>query len=361
MSEAADQAEKDVEDFFNEEIFGAKPPVENEPPFPQAEPEPKPLEEVVLETPDEAPETPEEVSDTPTEDAPEQGEDVSETPEEVSDIPEDDEAHLAWARKKFGEGIDLEGDTNKMLAKAAYEQEKLLGKQAEERRRLEQEAEQREIQERITALNTPGVLTAEEDIWVDEATQAGDPGEYAYDALQSGRPDLYAAVMDRWSTLGEVEARRARALHSQVLQLVSVPQPSEQESYTAALGGTFVSLGLNIERDGPLILQKAEELGAQHPSVQGMMSTDEDVRRIATRSIYDLVAAGKTVVHKAKQDDVVQQRVQEEQLRQNAAGVNGGGAQRIAEPKKSSFWEQFDAEIAEKGWDGQRPTYGREE
>jgi len=357
MSEAADQAEKDVEDFFNEEIFGAKPPVENEAPFPTEAPaEPKPIEEVVLETP-----TPQEEAEDAADEEDELAEtgDESDTDDDGGALPVDDEAHLTWARKKFGDTIDLESDSSKTLAKAAYEQERLLGRQAEERRRLEQEAEQREIQERITALNTPGVLTAEEDIWVDEAIQNNDPGEYAYDALQAGRPDLYAAVMDRWSTMGEVEARRARALHSQVLQVVSAPQPTEQESYTAALGQTFVSLGLNIERDGPLILQKAEELGAQHPSVQGMMSVDEDVRRIATRSVYDLVAAGNTVVQKAKQDDVVQQRVQEEQLRQNAAGINGGGP-RVEQPKKSAFWEEFDKEIEERGWDGQRPTYGRD-
>jgi len=359
MSEAAD-AEREVEDFFNEEIFGAKPPVENEPPFPQAEPEAKPLEEVVLEG---TPEEPEAVPDS-EEVAPEQGEPEAPegTPEEPI-VPEEpqEEAYAAWAKKQYGDDLDLDNEQVAKVAKAAFEKEKLLGAKAEETRRLQQEAEQREIQERIDALNTPGVLTAEEDGWVNEATVSDDPGEWAYNALQAERPDLYAAIMDRWSSMGETEARRARALHTRVLQVVSAPQATEQETYTAALGETFTSLGLNIESHGPLILAKAEELGSDHPSVQGMMSQDPDIRRIATRSVFDLVAQGNTTVLKAKTDDVIAQRVQEEKLREQAQGIQQGSGPREEQPKKGGFWEQFDAEIKEKGWDGDRPTYGRDE
>jgi hypothetical protein len=363
MSEAAD-AEKDVEDFFNEEIFGAKPPVENEAPFPEAEPEPKPISEVATDTPEEAEEAPQEGTEEQPEEAPSSEEvppEQGETPpqEETVEEPTEQE-YVAWARKQYGEDLDLDNPSADKLARAAFEKEKMLGRKAEEARELQAQAQARELQERIDALNTPGNLTAEEDAWVNESLLSGDPGEWAFNALQAQRPDLYASIMDRWSALGEDEARRARVLHSRVLQAVSAPQPSEQESYTQALGQTFVSLGLNIERDGPLILAKAEELGTAHPSVQGMMSPDEDVRRIATRSIYDLVAQGQTTVQKARNEDVVAQRVKEEQLRQQAAGIQQGGP-RVEQPKKSPFWESFDAEIEERGWDGNRPTYGRGE
>lgn len=359
MSEAAD-AERDVEDFFNEEIFGAPAPVENAPPFPQEVPESKPVEEIVVETPDpeaevEAPEV-----ETPVEDP---AEGLPETPpqDEVEEQEEVEEPHLAWAKKQYGDDIDLTSPSSQKLAKAAYEKERMLGKKAEESRELQKAAEARELQERIDALNTPGNLTQEEDNWVNESLISDDPGEWAYNALQAQRPDLYAAIMDRWSSLGEAEARRARVLHSRVLQAVAAPQPDEQETYTAALGSTFASLGLNVETHGPLILQKAEELGSAHPSVQGMMSTNEDIRRIATRAIFDLVSQGNTTVAKAKQDDVVAARVQEEQLRQNAAGIQQGGPRTGEQPKKSKFWEEFDSEIAERGWDGERPAYGRDE
>jgi len=354
MSEAAD-AEREVEDFFNAEIFGQEPPPEPEPVFPDdAPPESKPVDEVAVDTPLEPAVDPEEGTPEGTEEAPDSEEVLSEQgePETPEETPEDD--HMAWARKQYGDDVDVE-----KLAKAAYEKEKLLGQRAEEVRLAKEERQQRELQERIDALNTPGVLTPEEDGWVDEAAMSGDPGEYAYDALQAGRPDLYAAVMDRWSTLGEQEARSARALHSQVMQLVSAPQPSEQESYTLALGHTFLSLGLDIDQHGPVILQKAEELGATHPAVQGMMSPDDDVRMISTRAIYDLIASNQTTVQKARVDDQVQARVKEEQLRQQAAGVNQGGP-RVEPPKKSPFWEGFDEELAERGWDGNRPSYGKE-
>ncbi len=358
MSEAADQAEKDVEDFFNEEIFGAKPPVENEPPFPET-PESKPVAEVVVETPEE------EVVEEPTpEGEPPEGEPVPEeglpeTPPQ-DEVEEQEEAYIGWAKKQYGDDLDLDNEQVAKLAKANYEKERLLGKKAEEARTLQQQQEAAEIQARIDALNTPGHLTQEEDAWVNESISSNDPSEWAYNALQAQRPDLYAAIMDRWSSLGEVEARQARTFHSHIVQAVSAPAPDPQETYTAALGETFTSLGLNIEAHGPLILAKAEELGSAHPSVQGMMSHDPDIRRIATRSVFDLVAQGNTTVQKAKQEDVVQQRVQEEQLRQQTQGIQQGGP-RVEPPKKSKFWEEFDAEIEEKGWDGNRPSYGRGE
>jgi len=360
MPEAAD-AEREVEDFFNEEIFGAKPPVENEAPFPTEAPvEAKPIEEVVLETPDPEVEVETPEVETPAEDPDETVEGLPETPPQ-EEVEEQEEAYATWAKKQYGDDLDLDNPQVAKVAKAAYEKEKMLGAKAEEARRLQQEAETREIQERIDALNTPGNLTQEEDNWVNEATVSDDPGEWAYNALQQQRPDLYAAIMDRWSSMGEAEARTARSFHSRIVQAVSAPQPSEQETYTAALGETFTSLGLNIDSHGPLILAKAEELGAAHPSVQGMMSHDPDIRRIATRSVFDLVAQGNVTVQKAKTDDVVAARVQEEQLRQNAAGIQQAGGPREEPKKQGGFWDEFDKEIEEKGWDGNRPTYGRGE
>jgi hypothetical protein len=356
MSEAMD-AEREVEDLFNEEILGLSPPDQAGTLPPEAPPEPKPLDEVPLDDPEPPVEEPEEEStavEEPVEEAP------AEEEPEPEPVPEGEEEYVAWAKKQYGNEIDLESPSAKLLARAAFEKERLLGKKAEEARALQAEAAQREAQARIDALNTPGVLTPEEDGWVHEALTSDDPGEWAYNALQGERPDLYAAIMDRWSALGEQEARQARVLHSKVLQAISTPQPSEQETYAAALGQTFLSLGLDIETHGPQILQKAEELGADHPAVQGMMSPVEDIRRLATRSVWDLVGAGRSTVQKAKTDDVVEARVKEEQLRQGAAGIQQGGP-RVPQTPKSPFWEQFDEELHDRGWDGERPQYGRGE
>lgn len=366
MSEAADDdGTLEVENFFNEEILGVRTEEPKEEPFPaEAPPEPKPVEEVAVDeipTPQEEAEdregTEEGTKETPDSEevAPEQEE--SETPEETPGSEE--EAHLAWARKKYGEGIDLDSDSSKMLAKAAYEQEKLLGRQAEQQRRLEQEAQQREVEAKIAFLNTPGVLTPEEDAWIDEAVISDNPEEAADALLTEGRADLYGAFVARWVQQGDAEAFRALQHRDRVMQWATTPQPSEQESYSLALGQTFTSLGLNIEQHGPLILAKAEELGTAHPAVSGMMSPDPQMRAVATRAIFDLVTSGNVTVQKAKQDDVVAQRVQEEELRKNASGINQNGG-RVEKPKQGGFWDKFDEEIEQRGWDGERPRYGTE-
>ena len=220
------------------------------------------------------------------------------------------------------------------FARAAFEKERLLGKKAEEARALQ--PEQRSAR--------PGAdrraeharhLTPEEDGWVNEAIVADDPGEWAYNALQGSGP---ISTRRSWIA-GRRSARGGAAGRAPPLQGaagVSTPHPDEQETYAAALGQTFLSLGLDIETHGPQILQKAEELGADHPSVQGMMSPVEDIRRLATRSIWDLVGAGRNTVQKAKTDDVVEARVKEEQLRQGAAGIQQGGP-RVPQTPKSAL------------------------
>src|SRR6187399_1038473 len=101
MSEAADAAEREVEDFFTEEIFGAKPPVENEAPFPvEAPPEPKPVEEVAIDPTEGTEEGTEENPDS--EETPPEQEETEAEEGTVEEAPvSEEEAHLAWARKKY--------------------------------------------------------------------------------------------------------------------------------------------------------------------------------------------------------------------------------------------------------------------
>jgi hypothetical protein len=293
MSEAAD-AEREVEDFFNEEIFGAKPEGEKKEPFPTDEPEPKPVAEVVLDTPE--PEAPEEGTEEGTEETPgsEETPPEQEDPEALEGTEPAEEEYLTWAKKQYGDDLDPD-----KLARAAWEKERMLGQKSESEKRLQKEAQEREIEQRLAFLNTPGVLTDEEDMWIDEAVASADPAVAADALLTEGRADLYGAFISRWVQQGDSAARQALAHRDRVMEWVQQPQPTEQESYTLALGQTFISLGMDIDQHGPRILQKAEELGVNHPSVQGMMSTDPDVRRIATRAIYDLATQGTTVVQKA--------------------------------------------------------------
>lgn len=351
--------------MFNAEVFGIdtkegtlapEPPVEIAP-----IPEPKSVGEAIQAATEEE-EVEEEAPEDPVEDEGE-AELQEEGREEVEDSAEEEveevEEYVAWAKKKFGEDTDLSSDTAQKLAKSAYEQEKMIGKQAAETKAAREAAERAELQAKIDALQTPGNLTPEEDSWVDEAISSADPGEWAYNALQAERPDLYASILNRWSSMGETEAAQARRLDAAVLQMVTAPQPSQEESYASALGQTFQEIGLNIESHGPIVLAKAEELGPSHPSVAAMMSPDPTIRQLGARNVFDLAMQGKTTVRKAKTDDEVENRVKEEQLRQKAAGVTTGKPH-VEQPKKSTFWEGFDAELAERGWDGNSPTYGRD-
>src|SRR4029079_14115130 len=115
-------------------------------------------------------------------------------------------------------------------------------------------------------------------------------------------------------------------------QFLSQPQMSPAESYASDLGQTFVELGLDIDAHGPTILAKLDELGPQHWTVEAIQSPDPTTRANATRAVVDLSRAGQTTVSRARQDDVVQARVQEETLREAASGVNSGGP-RIEKPK----------------------------
>jgi len=187
---------------------------------------------------------------------------------------------------------------------------------------------------------------------------SNDPAEWAYNALQADRPDLYATVLNRWSSMGEQEAGKARRFEAKIIQSLSAPRMSVTETYTMALGQTFQALGLDIESQGPILLAKAEELGPNHPAVQAMLSQDPTIRQLGTRNVYDLAVSSKTTVQKARVDDDVEARVKEETLRAKAAGITKGTAH-VEPPKKNPFWEGFDEEFAERGWDGNGPTYGR--
>jgi hypothetical protein len=291
--------------------------------------------------------TPEEPEQTPDSEevAPEQGE---VEPEE--ETPVEDE-YLVWARKQYGDDLDPD-----KLARAAWEKEKLLGQKSQNEKRLEKEAQEREIQARIDFLNTPGVLTDEEDMWIDEAVASADPSAAADALLQEGRADLYGAFVSRWVQQGDAAAREALQHRDRVMEWVGQPQPTESESYASALGQTFLALGMNIDTDGPMVLQKLDELGGSHWAVEAIQSPDPVRRADATRAVVELIRAGQTSVRKARTDDVVQQRVQEEQLRQGAAGITNGGP-RVEQPKRSPFWEEFETEEERIN---SRPQYGKE-
>jgi hypothetical protein len=356
MSEAED-AERAVEDLFNEEILGLKEPDRDEAPFPtEAPPESKPVEEIA--DPDEAPETTEEETPAPGEETtpefPPQEEPAAEEPQE--------EPYLTWAKKKYSLADEqLENEATRLLARSNYEQEQLLGRKAQEEKLREEERRRESLQRDIDRLHVYGVLTPEEEAWVEERAMEGDLDEAAKACFDHGRYDLYAALTDRFVAMGGAAAQYANARRSGYIQdtvaFYQQPEASPQEQQRQMFRSAFASVGLDLDAHGPTVLAKAQELGGHY--ALALENGDEGQRAVAARALFDLAVATQTEVSRHRLDDVVQQRVQEEKLRQGASGVTQGGA-RVEQKKKDPFWDSYNEEIEERGWDGNRPSYGRE-
>lgn len=353
MSEAED-AERAVEDLFNEEILGLKEPERDEAPFPtEAPPESKPVEETT--DPDLPPEEEQEqIVEVPPE-LPDVQVEIEPTEEPGRDEPEE-EPYLAWAKKQYGEELDPD-----KLARAAYEKEQLLGRKAQEEKQREEERRKESLQRDIDRLHTYGALTPEEEAWVEERAMEGDLDEAAKACFENGRYDLYAALTDRFVAMGGAAAQYANARRSAYIQdavaFYQQPELSPQEQRRQVFRQVFASVGLDLDAHGPVVLAKAQELGGHY--ALALENGDEGQQAVAARALFDLATATQTEVSKHRLDDVVQQRVQEEKLRQNAAGVTQGGA-RVEQKKKDPFWENFEEEVEERGWDGNRPSYGNE-
>jgi len=337
--------EGDFADFLADEVFG-----EGAPETP-AEPEPN------LESQVETPETPEEpaLPEPVFEEQPETAQPADPEPAET-ETPVEEPEYAVWARKQFGEDLDLTNPQIAKLAQSRWEAERMVGKSQaelqEQRRLMEEESAAR----RVASLHERADLNDEESDWVDQAVESGDPAAFAVAALENDRRDLYSAILDRWATQGEQESSRVRDFHSRVVAAYSQPAPDPQAQFQQALGESFQAVGLNVRDHGSIILAKAAELGDANPYVQGMMAQDPQVRAMAVRAVWDLSQSTQATIQKVTRDDEVAARVAEERLRENAAVV-GNGTLHQEPPPSGGFWSEFDEEVAARGWDGARPGY----
>jgi hypothetical protein len=353
--------ERAIEDLFNQEIFGVDTSnpdtLEPEPPIEMAPvPEPKSVGEAIQAAEDgQEEETPEpEVEGTPLIEM-----DLDGEGEDGTTVTLEEEEYVAWAKKQFGDDVDLENASARKLAKSAFEKEKMLGAKSQEAKELREAQDAAELQRKIDALTTPGALTEEDEAWVETAATDANPFEYAYNAHLAGRDDLYNAILSQYGSMGPQEEALARRFHGEMIQRLSQPQLSPQEQQVQMMRSSFADGGLDYDAHREIIIAKAGELGENHPMVRSILSENVEARAMAIRGVYDLAMAGKTTVHKAKLEDDVQSRVKEEQLRQKVAGVTTGKPH-VEAPKKSAFWEGFDEELKDRGWDGNGPTYGRD-
>jgi hypothetical protein len=340
--------EGDFADFLTETVFSPEAQAET--------PEPDNLESQV-----ETPEVEEEkiLPDPVFEEKPETTQ--VETPDEPA-LPEtvEEPEYAVWARKQFGDDLNLADPQIAKLAESRYEAERMVGRsQAElqEQRRLMEEEDTRR---RVASLHERSDLTEDESDWVDMAVESEDPAAFAVAALENDRRDLYGSILDRWATQGESQSARVRDLHARVVAAYSQPAPDPQAQYREALAQSFSEVGLNVQQHGNVILAKASELGDTNPFVRGMMSPNPEIRSMSVRAVWDLAQSSQVTVQKVARDDEVAARVAEERLREAAAGVGNGTVHQAPPKRQGSFWDEFDEEVAAKGWDGAIPGYQTE-
>jgi hypothetical protein len=342
--------EGDFADFLADEVFGsgeAKPDPEPDNLESQVVPEvEEPEEEDKILLPDPA------FEDRPETEQIEQPGEEPASPETVEE-PE----YAVWARKQFGDELDLSNPQIAKIAESRYEAEKMIGKSQSELQEQRKLMEEESAQRRIASLSQRADLTEEESDWVDVAIESEDPAAYAVSALENDRRDLYGAILDRWATQGESQSAKARDLHARVVQAYSQPAPDPQAQFRDALAQSFSAVGLNVGQHGSVILAKASELGDANPYVQGMMSQDPNIQQMAVRAIWDLAQSTQVTVQKVAREDDVAARVAEERLREGAAVVGNGTVHQTPPKTQGGFWDEFDEEVSARGWDGARPGY----
>ena len=103
-----------------------------------------------------------------------------------------------------------QGDVQKAL-EGAYQLEKVLGRQGQEKAVLSRRVKELESQlTEITAFQSePVVLNAEQQSWIGEAVESGNPAAYVREAVRAGEFALARAVCSEWGRESPYDAMRA--------------------------------------------------------------------------------------------------------------------------------------------------------
>lgn len=237
-----------------------------------------------------------------------------------------EEAHLAWAKKKYGDDPDK-------WAKAAFDQEQHISRISNEKREAEQIAAQwyeyaQQVEQQASQQTSMGMpMSAAEENWVEQSL--ANPLEYARQAAYQGNGNLYNAVLGRVAEenpmlaaqIGTViQTEMQQAAQQQAMQQNGMQQPTLQQ----ALGSSFQRLGIDLEKSGPQMMEKVSELGEYHPYVQAILEGDDRQRDLAVQAVYDLVRAGTLTKRRIADDQRAEQIKREGELRREAAGVVTG-------------------------------------
>jgi hypothetical protein len=306
------EGERELEEFLAGALSGQEPK-----PEPEAE---EPPEVVVDEPPGYEPPA-EEAPPAPSADGP--------TDEEPADEEaEEEDANVVWATKKYGKNPSA-------WAKASFEMEQHISRLNDEKKNAEdvarqaiEYAQQAEAQAQSQVqMSMP--LSAAEEQWVEQSM--GNPGAAAYQAARAGNVQLYNAVLeavavDNPNMAVQIGTQVQMAMQQEMQQLQAEraqaqPQPAD---FNTDLGQSFQRVGVNVQRYGPAMWEKLEELGQYHKYTLAMLGGDALQRDLAVQAVYDLVRQGETTTRKVVDEDREERIRREGELRRDAASVVTG-------------------------------------
>ena len=331
---------KETEDYLHEAIFGGGPKSVGEAVELEESPviETPPREDGPEVVPDEPPSrqepgapptpAPSELPVEPDRIEEEEGEDEAGRDDPARD--EEDEG-VVWAKRKYG-------DDPVKWARAAHDQERHITQLAREKREADELANQwyeyaQEVERQAqTQMGAAMPLSAQEEAWVEQSLV--NPIEYARSAALNGKVQLYNGVIER---VAQENPGLAAQIGTQVqMELASMAQEEPQAQampLEQALAESFNRLGLNMQTQGPKMVDKLGELGQYHPYVRAIMEGNESERDLAIQAVSDLVRATSFTPRQAQQQANI---AKENELRRDASSVQTGGLAPPQPPPASS-------------------------
>jgi hypothetical protein len=287
------------------QILGAWDEVqEQDAPAAVAEEEPveeEPVEGAEEETPAEEEEAEDAPADEDEESAENEGDDEEEvTAEEMVEIVlSKDPMFRAWLDR-------YQGDPQKAL-EGAFQLEKVLGRQGQEKAVLT-----RRVQELETALRDaasyqegPSILSPEQRDWVAEALESGSPASYVREAVRAGEFGLARAVTSMWGQEQPFDALRAaqavdqaEAQAHQAAQQVDVSEPVNVATMLDVLVEHFPDMP-QYEAE---MVQTMNRLGPNHHSVLEARSGDPETAARGIINLYEIARATSATLAKTKQE-----------------------------------------------------------
>lgn len=263
-----------------------------------------------------------EATEVPAEQEEAEGEEEAEEASE-EDGEEDEEEEAVQAEYEDPEVQAFlrkyQGNVEQAL-KAATHQLKIISQLGQDKGYLNRRVQELEAEIANTnALAGTGIaLDAEQQQWVQEAAESGNPQAYVQNALRVGEFDLARAVCDAWAQEQPYDAMRARQVVDQAHQHAFMAEQEQNGAQQSLPTETILGVLLNHYPDMPKyeqqMVQTIAALGEGHPLVENARSTDPETQAYGILGIYE-IARAQTATLQSSRDAVKTQQ------REDAAGA----------------------------------------